>query len=267
MKKLILGLTLVTSILSSSLLKADCTPEYFDRTVGGNKLENYIEKNWNGLQWFAYINGAVIISNPILGAVVYTLPLTLWAGAEIADSIHDEKLKEMIRIINYADFKTGVKTPPVLRHDYVTVIDVDADNRNERRRQRAERKDAKYHNRLITRYNRDLSQDMIKSAVDFNNFHSKLVQAGLELNSDELAQKISDLNANLSLCNGDVGTTGIDQDELVLRPYLAINGKTKKERRAQKRENNRIEARNKKASRKLNKNILATQEDIINYLK
>jgi hypothetical protein len=88
-----------------------------------------------------------------------------------------------------------------------------------------------------------------------------------QLNSDELAQKISDLNADLSLCNGDVGTIGMDQDELVLRPYLAINGKTKKERRAQKRENNRIEARNKKASRKLNKNILATQEDIINYLK
>jgi hypothetical protein len=267
MKKLLLGLTLASSILSINPVKASCTREYFEKTQGGNNVSRYVENNWNELQWLAYINGAILISNPVIGAVVYTLPLTVWLGAEIADTVHDERLQEMIRIINFADYKVGIRTPPNLRDDYVTIIDVDGDTARERRIQRSDRRDAKSHNRRINRYNEDISRDLERSKTDFESLLAKLQKAGSNMTADELAQKISDLNATKSLCNGEVGTIGIDQDDLITKPRIAVDGKTKKERREQRRENNRIEAHNDRAFKKLNSNILATQEDIVKFLK
>lgn len=257
---IIVGASILLASVSHSF--GACQQDYANAIEAKDGIPQFVHENYDEIMYTYYIGGSIVGLTATGALVFFTLPLAAYYSARLVDEIKDEKMRNLIKILDHADFITGKKPVPQPNLSASEFYEVHG-NRSQVRQIRRLNRDTRRDNMAIVKANDELRDYLSSAEKQFMKLYHKVAMDMPGMSYTEFAQVISQDNEDRNFCNGKIGMT--DEDAVVLLPRVEVNGRTRAERREQKRLNRKADRRFNKYVKQMQKHILASRADIIKY--
>lgn len=225
-----------------------------------------------GGAWGANTGAYLILAGSLPWTAVpgaLAIPALLVAEHFIEEAVRDAPLNRMVKILAESRIQLGLDQEVELRTDFQEELEINNSHSGDVRRQRkAANLEISEHNRLISRFNKAVTDAKESREKAMGHLLSKLTARGINADPRQVYQLIADADAAKLLCNGEIRYLGQDLSErtdLDDRSLTRANS-SRGERREQRKHNNEVKRHNHKVNTKVNYKNLAKRNDLIEYL-